>query len=134
MTTINTTIAPATAAHPDAALIAAWERNKAARTIYDALPLSDCPGGSYTPEEQAQIDIMDEAEEVICSTTAATPAGAEIQLWLALGHQLTGNEESAAAIRGDIDWFNKHETAIDWVERITLAAIRSVRAIGGAAC
>lgn len=122
-----------TPAKGDEAILAAWERNKAARAIYDALPFTECPMAAYTPEEQAQIDIMDEAEEVICTTKATTLAGAEVQLWLALGHQLTGNEESAAAIRGDIAWFDKHETDIDWVQRITLAAIRSLRAIGGAA-
>ena len=113
----------------DAAILAAWERNKAARAIYDALPLEQAPGRSYTPDEQAHIDIMDEAEEVICSTKAITLAGVEVQLWLALGHQITGNEESAAAIRGDIAWFDEHETKIDWVERITLAAIRSVHSM-----
>jgi hypothetical protein len=133
MTTNNTTIAPATDAHPDAAILAAWERNKAARAIYDALPISDLPCGAYTPEEQALWDVMDETEEFIVSTTATTPAGVEAQLWIALGHQITLSNECAAALRGDMDWFDANGTEIDFVQRMTLAAIRSVRAIGGAA-
>lgn len=119
--------------NPDAEILAAWERNKAARAAYDALPFSDLPGGAYTPEEQALWDVMDETEEFIVSTVAATPAGVEAQLWIALGHQITLNNECAAALRGDIDWFDKHGTEIDFVQRMTLAAIRSVRSIGGAA-
>lgn len=124
----HTAIAP-----PDASILAAWDRRKAAYAIYNALPLTDCPGASYTPAEQAQLDIVDQAEAEILTDMVTTPRGVEIQLWIAFSHMLTSREEDAAATREDIDWFASKGDALDWHDRFMVAAIINLRAMGGAA-
>lgn len=120
-------------AAPDATLIAAWDRRKAAYATYNALPLTDCPGTSYTPAEQAELDIIDQAEAEILAAKAATPRGVEIQLWIAFSHMLTSRDEDEAATREDIDWFASKGDALDWHDRFMVAAIINLRAMGGAA-
>lgn len=121
------------AANDDAAILAAWEQHKAARATYDALPHSELPMQEYTPEELEQWAIMDATEEVIRSTKATTLTGVEIQLWTALGHSLNDNDECVAALRGDLAWFDAREADFDWIDRLTLSAIRSLRTIASAA-
>lgn len=130
METTISTIAPA---KDDAAILAAWGRRSVACAIYATLPFSDCPKVEYTPEEQAQIDIMDAAEILICEATATTPQGAAIQLWTALAHIEQDTHAEAAINIMDLDWFLRDETQFDWNVRLILAALRSLRAIGGAA-
>lgn len=118
----------------DAALIAAWERHKSAHAVYEALPFAEgLPMGAYTPEEQVQWDLIDAAEIEIKSTIAQTPHGIEIQLWVSLAHSLTDREDDAAARRHDNEYFLADEGRFDWTDRLVIAAIRSLRAIGGAA-
>jgi hypothetical protein len=124
------TIAPA---KDDAAILAAWGRRSVACAIYATLPFSDCPKVEYTPEEQTQIDIMDAAEILICDATATSPQGAAIQLWTALAHIEQDRDAEAAINIMDLDWFLTDETRFDWNVRLILAALRSLRAIGGEA-
>lgn len=118
----NTTTAPA---KDDADILAAWGRYQAAREAYDC----DTPLG----EDPATEMEMNDAEEVIRSTIAATPKGAEIQAWIALAHVASGRDADEAAYRGDLAWFDQRDNERDWVERLLLATIRSLRAQGGAA-
>lgn len=117
----------------DAAIIAAWERHKSAHAIYADLPFGEAlPMGSYTPEEQAQWDVIDAAELEIQTAVATTPLGAEIQLWVSLCHSITEREAEQAARRCDLDYFNADEEQLDWTDRLVLSAIRSLRAMGAA--
>lgn len=117
----------------DASLIAAWGRRAVASATFATLPFSDCPQTAYTPEEQAQLDIIDEAEIVINDATAMTPQGVAIQIWVGLAHHLTDRDAEAAVNLMDLDWFLADETRFDWNERLFIAALRSLRAMCGAA-
>ncbi len=125
----NTRIASA----KDAAILEAWGRRSVASAIYSGLPFSDCPNAAYTPEEKAQIDIMDAAEKQICDATATTPQGVAIQLWTALAHIEQDREPESAINIMDLDWFLLDETRFDWSVRLILAALKSLRAMGGEA-
>ncbi|PKQ00805.1 MAG: hypothetical protein CVT74_02315 [Alphaproteobacteria bacterium HGW-Alphaproteobacteria-13] len=133
--TLHSESVPATAVatNPDADILAAWGRRSVAYAIYNGLPHCDEPGTPYTPEEQAQLDIVDEAEAVINTATAATPQGVAIQLWTGLAHILTNREEEQAINIADLDWFLMDETRFDWGERLILSGIRSLRAMQGSA-
>lgn len=133
MTTNNTTIAPATDAHPDAAIIAAWEQRAAAYAVYETLA-EHTGDGPYSEDELAQWTVIDLAEMLIRNVPAKTVRGAEIQLWCALYHSVgAGAGETGAALRGDLDWFDATGEELDWSDKLVLSAIRSLRAIGGAA-
>lgn len=127
------TTTAASPAKPDATILDAWERHKAARATYETLPVSDDPDLTYTPDEQAQWDIIDATEDTIRANVATTPQGVEVQLWVALGHLLTDARDCEAALRGDIAYFSRDDTEFDWIDRLILSAIRSLRAMGGAA-
>lgn len=136
--TVDSTRAPAgatilTKSKPDAEIVIAWGRRAVASAIYSSLPFSDCPGKAYTPEEAEQIDIMDDAEKVIHDATATTPRGVEVQLWTALVHIEQDRDTEAAINIMDLDWFLMDETRFDWSTRLILAALKSLRAMGGAA-
>jgi hypothetical protein len=90
-------------------------------------------GTGYTPEEQAQWDVIDAAEEVIRSAVAQTPAGVEIQLWTALTLFMSTRAEDEATIRGDLETINEMDGKQDWNIRLLISALRSVRAMGGKA-
>ena len=47
----------------------------------------------YTPDEEAQWAIIDAAEKIIHAGTAATPQGAEAQLWTSLYYLFIDNEQ-----------------------------------------
>ncbi|MGR4893326.1 hypothetical protein ACIPPQ_20060 [Sphingopyxis sp. LARHCG72] len=117
---------------PDADILAAWGRRSAACAIYGTLPFSECPKTQYTPEEQTQIDAMDTAEIQICKATSSTPQGVAVQLWTALAHIEQTREAETAINIMDLDWFFIDETQFDWSVRLILAALRSLRAMGGA--
>jgi hypothetical protein len=133
----DSTLAPAGATNlttkDDADILAAWGRRSVASAIYSCLPFSDCPSKEYTPEEAEQVDIMDAAEEAIHEATAITPRGAAIQLWTALSHIEQNKDDEAAINIMDLDWFLMDEERFDWPTRLILAAIKSLRAMGGAA-
>ena len=117
----------------DAAILAAWGRRSVASAIYSGLPFTDCPNDVYTPEEREQVDIMDAAEEFIREARATTPRGVEVQLWTALVHIEQDRDTEAAINIMDLDWFLMDEGRFDWSTRLILAALKSLRAIGGAA-
>lgn len=110
-------------------LVTAWQRRIAAFAIYDALPNSDTDGEPYTPEEAAQWAIIDSAEDVIRSTVAKTPEGVMIQLWTQLSHNVTDRKDEAATRRRDLAYFEAQGEMLDWTERLTIAAIRSLKAM-----
>ena len=115
----------------DAAIVEAWERRKAAYDVYNALPFADerrgqvITVGGYTPEEAAQWAIIDAAEDVIRSTVASTPEGVAIQLWTQLSH-CCEREDEAAALQRDLTHFEAQGDLLDWTERMTVAALRSL--------
>lgn len=116
----------------DAALIAAWDRRAAAFNALQELP--DNPQGEgETPERAAQWAIVDAAEEEIQAATACTPRGAELQLWTSAIFMFDAAEDEAPCYRADFDHFAAKGDALDWRERLLLSAVRSLRAMGGAA-
>lgn len=121
-----------TPAKDDAAILAAWERRAAAFLAVRALPDDDTAGGE-TDEQSAQWSIIDAAEAEICSSVATTPRGAELQLWCAAVYQFDNAEEEAPCYRADLDYFAAQGDRLDWKDKLLIAALRSLRAIGGAA-
>lgn len=118
-------VTPALAsANPDAAIIAAWERRKAAYARFETLPFEDAAG------EAAFWATVDAEEEVIRSATARTPRGVMIQILVALNHTFTDRETDEALQRGDLASLAANEQDYDWSERMTVAALRSLEAMG----
>lgn len=116
----------------DAAIIAAFERRAAAFATLQELP--DRPQGEgETPERHAQWAIVDAAEAEICTSVATTARGAEIQLWCAAVYQFDDAEDEGPCYHADLDYFTAQGDRPDWKDRLLIAALRSLRAIGGAA-
>lgn len=118
------TIAPAI---DDADILAAWQRMTEARAAIDAL------GDNDVDRDNALWEAFGADEKVIQSATAATIPGAEIQLWCNMLHLVPAADDERAALRRDLDHFAATETSHDWTARLVFSAIRSLRAIGGAA-
>ncbi len=114
----------------DDALIDAWARRSAAYDQYNALPHSATDAAAYSPDEQAQWDIIDAAEAVICSTIAKTPEGVAVQLWTQLSHRVIDRADDAAAFRRDLPHFEALGDRLDWTERLTVAALKSLSSFG----
>ena len=119
---------PALATDHDAEIIEAWRTRKAAFNRYNALPMAD-EAGDMTPKERAEWLIIDRAEETIRSSTAKTPRGVAVQLWVAFQHGLTKRADDAAAQSANLAYF-ADDSGLDWTERMTLAALRSLAAQG----
>lgn len=117
---------------PDAHIMAAMARYRAARATYNALPHSADPGISETPEERAQWEHMDAAEAEIMEGVATSPRGVEAKLWLALMHFEAPLENEQAAMAGDLDYFRAREESLDWGERMIVSAIASLRSMAAA--
>lgn len=115
----------------DAALIAAWDRRAAAFLAVRELPDEPEMDRGETPEQKAQWDIIDAAEKEIRSQVATTPRGVEIQLWTAATFLFDSNENEAPTFRADLDHFLAKGDGLDWSERLVLAALVSLRAMGG---
>lgn len=114
----------------DEAILAAWERRRAAYGRYNALPFSDSSEpGDMTPEERAEWDQIDAADEVIREHVATTPEGAAVQLWIALQHSITQRDDEAACLRRDLGWFEAKGEGLDWNVRLVIAALRSLKAM-----
>jgi len=111
----------------DAAIIDAWNARTEAFAKLPGLRPTDTD--DYTPDEEAQWAIIDAAEKIIHAGTAATPQGAEAQLWTSLYYLFIDNEQVNATHRCDVDWFLARDEDFDWSERLALAAIRSLRAM-----
>lgn len=116
--------------HTDAAILDAWERRKAAYARYNALP-DNKRDFNRTPEEAAEWRIIDEAEELIRSTTARTPAGVATQLWVSLAHGSGDKESDVALEQGDLEYFDQLGSGADWNVRLAVAALRSLKAMEG---
>ena len=117
-------------ANPDQALLDAWDRRVAAFLRYNALPNSETPGDVYTPDEKAEWAIIDEAEEVIRSHVATTPAGVAVQLWSCLQHSMHYRWSEAACLARNLGPIEARGQELDWNVRLIIAAIRSLIAIG----
>jgi len=118
---------------PDGNILAAWERITAAHAAIAECTAAPTDGSLYSPEEQAQWRVNDAAEVEILKTIGESPVGAEIQLWVALIHLVEGGDAECAILRRDLGWFAERDADMNWSERLILSAIRSLRAIGGAA-
>lgn len=114
----------------DTALTEAWQRRVDAYHAYNALPHCETPGEVYTPAEKAQWAKIDAAENVIRSTLASTPEGVSIQLWTQLSHNITDRADEAATLRRDLAHFEAQGDMLDWTERLTVAALRSLASFG----
>lgn len=115
----------------DDPVVLAWGRRAAAFAKLPELRPED-DNDDYTPAEQEQWDIIDAAEKVMQSSVATSSQGAEVQLWVNLYYLFLDNEQVEATHRRDIDWFTARDEQFDWSERMVLASIRSLRAMGGA--
>lgn len=107
----------------------AWDRRRAARVRYNALPHSIIDSDDLSPEEQAEWNIIDAAEEVIRSTVAATPEGVAIQLWTAFQNFTTSGWEEDACLARDLPALEAREDEMDWRVRLILAALRSLKSM-----
>ena len=116
----------------DAAITAAWDRREAAFAAARAMPDDPATGGN-TDEQEAQWAIIDEAEAEMVASTATTARGAEIQLWCAAVYQFDDAEDEAPCYRGDLAHFTAQGDNLDWKDRLLVSALRSLRAMGGAA-
>ena len=119
---------PALATDHDADIIAAWRTRKAAFARYNALPMAD-EAGDMPPSERAEWVIIDKAEETIRSSTAKTPRGVAVQLWVAFQHSLTKRGDDEAAQSANLAYFTD-DSRFDWTERLAIAALRSLNAQG----
>jgi hypothetical protein len=116
----------------DTAILDAWERRAAAFLKVRAMPDDPTTVGE-TDEQSAQWSIIDVAEAEICTSVATTARGAELQLWTAAVHQFDAAEDEGPCYRADLKYFTEQGDRRDWKDRLLIAAIRSLRAIGGAA-
>lgn len=107
---------------PDAALEAAWQRIVAAADALDVIG-----GNNETEAEHELYATMDEAENFIQSTTAQTPHGAAIQLWLALRHTTDSIAHDEIVKRRDLDAISG-DRGLDWDAKCIVAALRSLEA------
>ena len=123
-------LATVSADNPDAALEQAWDRRRAAMRVYNALPYGEDETGRMSAEEARMWGIVDESEEFIRATPARTPRGAEIQLWASLAHSITSRGDDDAINRADLAHFVAKDRDLDWNVRLTLAALRSLHAMG----
>lgn len=122
-------VTPALAAPAgDEAIIAAWRQRAVALDTYSSLPFNDT-GLDHTPDEKACWDLIDEAEEIIRGTVAATPQGIMVQLLCAMTHSTAERKADDAATHGDLDALHAMDSDLDWDMRLILAAIRSLKAM-----
>ena len=122
MSTTISTIAPA---KDDADIITAWQRMNDVRQAIDALDDTD--------QDSELWEAFGRDEHVIQGNTAATIVGAEIQIWCHLLHTVPSADDERAVLRRDVAYFVDREGEYDWTERLVISALRSLRAIGGAA-
>lgn len=129
MSANNATNAPAEGVNvlngPDAEIIAAWQRMNDTRQAIDAIDDPDRDGDLW--------EAFGRDEHVIQGITAVTIAGAEIQLWCHLLHTVPSADDERAVLSRNLARFIDREGEYDWTERLVISAIRSLRAIGGAA-
>jgi hypothetical protein len=114
-------------AEPTAPILAAWDRIKRARAIYNASSPDD------EAAERAHWAIVDPAEAEISRQPATTVREAEIKLWCALAH-CTNYATDDADVHGEqIEALIEREATFDFAARILIGAIRDLRNIAGEA-
>lgn len=116
----------------------AFEYRAGAYAAYLALPIEDntTPDDlavEITSEEKRLMADVDAAEEFIQSTKATTAGEAELQLWCAISHFCDGREPDARSYVADFRYFQMYEADLDWPAKLVFGAIKSLRALGGAA-
>ncbi|RVQ65725.1 hypothetical protein EKN06_12380 [Croceicoccus ponticola] len=115
--------------HPDAAILAAWERRSAAFARL-SVPAFDEQGEACRQASEAVWSEIDTAEKIIREAIARTVEGVEIQLWVAMGHSVCDRQSGLAITRRDLDYLIQHERDMDWYEQFILAALRSLKTMG----
>lgn len=124
--------ATALSTNGDTAIIAAFERRAAAFTTLDGLP-DPATTGAGSPEQEAQWAIIDAAEAEICASVATTARGAELQLWTTAVYQFDAAEDEGPCFHANLDHFTAQGDKLDWKDRLFIAALQSLRAMGGGA-
>jgi len=108
----------------DASIVEAWDERLAAYMRINA-------GAEGSAEREAWA-VVDACEKVIEQTSATTPQGIEIQIWTALHNSSAyTRDEEAAILRRDIEWIDARPGQFDWDATMMVAAIRSIRMMGG---
>lgn len=134
--TVDSTTAPAGASTltttaslrgPDADLIDAFDRRREAQLAFLALP-NDGNDAAVNLDDQVAM-----CETFAQLALASTLRGVEIQLWITLSHLVSDPEHDRRTYIADIEYFGLIEKSLDWPARLVLAAIQSLRAMGGAA-
>lgn len=123
----------AAAATADAAIFAARERRTAAYAAMAALTPDHCSrAGSVSAEELRLLREINVAEDVLATTRARTPAGAQAQLWAGLYRTLSYAETEAdrAVLVGDLDYLEGLGSRLDWNTRLILSGLRSLHDMG----
>ena len=110
----------------DADILAAWASYNQAREIYDTTPDEGPYIMGVNAAQQAQIDIMEPAENLIGEAAPATLRGLEIQLWSMLVHSVNTQEAATLARTEQLEALQGH---CDWIECHALNAIRAIRAM-----
>jgi hypothetical protein len=117
---------------PDAVIERAFERRQIAYAAYNDLPDRGEPlVDGFGPGERELWTIINEAEHVIRTTVATTPRGVMLQLWCAMYHSVSGQEDDAALTRGDFAAVERLDNGLDWNARLMLAALRSLQLMEG---
>ena len=131
----DTTPAPVAETTPDAAILSAWERRKAAFERYNALPIADDTDPTYdaddqlTDAERHEWAIINDAEAAMVAATVTTPRAVAALLWTALSNSVTDRAQDDAAVKGDLAAMLAFDEKLDWDERLSLAALRSHKAM-----
>ena len=118
--------AVAPTAAPDAAIEAAWiKRQEIYAAFLDDENWEDAASTRYW-------NAIDEQEEIIRRCVATTPRGVLIQLWCALYHSsaVYSQEQDRAVTRADFDAVESMDGNMDWSDRLLLASLRSLKAMG----
>jgi hypothetical protein len=109
----------------DADILAAWDRFSANRlAVFDL----DEEAPDYDEREERLWNAIGDDEAFIGKAIANTPAGAEVQLWCILSHEVAGDDEKSV-LRRDLAHFDIHGSKLDWCPKLALQAIRSLRSM-----
>lgn len=111
----------------DAAIIAAFERRAVAFAKLGGSP-DPATTGSGTDEQTALWSVIDVAEAEICTGTATTARGAELQLWTAATYLFDSAEDEGPCYSADLDHFTAQGDRRDWKDRLVMSALRSLHA------
>ncbi len=108
----------------DADILAAWATYNQARKIYDTTPDEGPYIMGVNAAQQAQINIMGPAENLIGDAVPTTLRGIEVQLWSMLVHSADTQVAATLARTEQLDACPDH---FDWIDCHAVNAIRAVR-------